>query len=74
MSSYFSLNRNGTGVFISDIVRGGAADVDGRLMQGDQILAVDGEDMREASQETVAAILKVNFLTQYFKPFPNELY
>ncbi|KAG5275407.1 hypothetical protein AALO_G00119930 [Alosa alosa] len=50
--------RNGTGVFISDIVRGGAADVDGRLMQGDQILAVDGEDMRQASQETVAAILK----------------
>ncbi|XP_063057037.1 inaD-like protein [Engraulis encrasicolus] len=50
--------RNGTGVFISDIVRGGAADVDGRLMQGDQILAVDGEDMKQASQETVAATLK----------------
>ncbi|KAL2089671.1 hypothetical protein ACEWY4_014359 [Coilia grayii] len=50
--------RNGTGVFISDIVRGGAADVDSRLMQGDQILAVDGEDMRQASQETVAATLK----------------
>ncbi|XP_039623172.1 inaD-like protein isoform X6 [Polypterus senegalus] len=50
--------RNGTGVFISDIVRGGAADQDGRLMQGDQILAVNDEDMRSASQETVAAILK----------------
>uniref|UniRef100_A0A9J7YM19 PATJ crumbs cell polarity complex component n=1 Tax=Cyprinus carpio carpio TaxID=630221 RepID=A0A9J7YM19_CYPCA len=51
--------RNGKGVFISDVVKGGAADLDGRLMQGDQILSVDGEDMRQASQETVAAILKV---------------
>ncbi|XP_049321952.1 inaD-like protein isoform X2 [Astyanax mexicanus] len=50
--------RNGTGVFISDVVKGGAADVDGRLMQGDQILSVDGDDMRQASQETVAAVLK----------------
>ncbi|MGH0144717.1 UNVERIFIED_CONTAM: hypothetical protein FKN15_043770 [Acipenser sinensis] len=50
--------RNGTGVFISDVVKGGAADLDGRLMQGDQILSVNGEDMRTASQETVAAILK----------------
>uniref|UniRef100_A0A8C9T917 PATJ crumbs cell polarity complex component n=1 Tax=Scleropages formosus TaxID=113540 RepID=A0A8C9T917_SCLFO len=50
--------RNGTGVFISEVVKGGAADLDGRLMQGDQILSVNGEDMRQASQETVAAILK----------------
>ncbi|XP_016131600.1 inaD-like protein [Sinocyclocheilus grahami] len=50
--------RNGKGVFISDVVKGGAADLDGRLMQGDQILSVDEEDMRQASQETVAAILK----------------
>lgn len=57
---FFSLSRNGKGVFISDVVKGGAADLDGRLMQGDQILSVDGEDMRQASQETVAAILKVS--------------
>ncbi|XP_038858067.1 inaD-like protein isoform X2 [Salvelinus namaycush] len=50
--------RNGTGVFISDVVKGGAAELDGRLMQGDQILSVDSDDMRQASQETVAAILK----------------
>ncbi|KAL0604242.1 InaD-like protein [Plecturocebus cupreus] len=50
--------RNGSGVFISDIVKGGAADLDGRLIQGDQILSVNGEDMRHASQETVATILK----------------
>ncbi|XP_072919157.1 inaD-like protein isoform X4 [Hemitrygon akajei] len=50
--------RIGAGVFISDIVKGGAAELDGRLMHGDQILSVNGEDMRSASQETVATILK----------------
>uniref|UniRef100_A0A803TYX8 PATJ crumbs cell polarity complex component n=1 Tax=Anolis carolinensis TaxID=28377 RepID=A0A803TYX8_ANOCA len=50
--------RNGNGVFISDIVKGGAADLDGRLIQGDQILSVNGENVRHASQEMVATILK----------------
>ncbi|XP_025064446.1 inaD-like protein isoform X3 [Alligator sinensis] len=57
--------RNGSGVFISDIVKGGAADLDGRLIQGDQILSVNGEDMRNASQEIVATILKVNQQSVY---------
>lgn len=51
--------RNDTGVFVSDIVKGGIADADGRLMQGDQILMVNGEDVRSATQEAVAALLKV---------------
>lgn len=34
-------------------------DADGRLMQGDQILSVNGEDVRSATQEAVAALLKV---------------
>ncbi|KAK7889400.1 hypothetical protein WMY93_024960 [Mugilogobius chulae] len=50
--------RSGSGVFISEVVRGGAAELDGRLMQGDQILSVNEEDTRSASQETVAAMLK----------------
>ncbi|XP_078426659.1 multiple PDZ domain protein isoform X4 [Cetorhinus maximus] len=50
--------RNGTGVFVSDIVKGGIVDLDGRLVQGDQILSVNGEDVRNATQETVAAMLK----------------
>uniref|UniRef100_A0A670K5C2 Multiple PDZ domain protein n=1 Tax=Podarcis muralis TaxID=64176 RepID=A0A670K5C2_PODMU len=50
--------RNDTGVFVSDIVKGGIADLDGRLMQGDQILMVNGEDVRNANQEAVAALLK----------------
>lgn len=45
---------------MSDIVKGGIVESDGRLMQGDQILSVNGEDVRTATQESVAALLKVN--------------
>ncbi|XP_039766672.1 multiple PDZ domain protein isoform X19 [Ornithorhynchus anatinus] len=55
--------RNDTGVFVSDIVKGGIADTDGRLMQGDQILMVNGEDVRNATQEAVAALLKCSLGT-----------
>ncbi|XP_035161525.1 multiple PDZ domain protein isoform X4 [Callithrix jacchus] len=55
--------RNDTGVFVSDIVKGGIADADGRLMQGDQILMVNGEDVRNATQEVVAALLKCSLGT-----------
>ncbi|CDQ73936.1 unnamed protein product [Oncorhynchus mykiss] len=50
--------RNDTGVFVSDIVKGGVVESDGRLMQGDQILSVNKEDVRNATQESVAALLK----------------
>ncbi|XP_075303323.1 multiple PDZ domain protein isoform X17 [Opisthocomus hoazin] len=55
--------RSDTGVFVSDIVKGGIADTDGRLMQGDQILTVNGEDVRNANQEAVAALLKCSLGT-----------
>ncbi|XP_045636195.1 multiple PDZ domain protein isoform X2 [Ursus americanus] len=55
--------RNDTGVFVSDIVKGGIADADGRLVQGDQILTVNGEDVRNATQEAVAALLKCSLGT-----------
>lgn len=55
--------RNDTGVFVSDIVKGGIADTDGRLMQGDQILTVNGEDVRNTNQEAVAALLKCSLGT-----------
>lgn len=59
--------RNDTGVFVSDIVKGGLVDSDGQLMQGDQILSVNGEDLRSATQEATAALLKVG-LTSTVKP------
>ncbi|XP_017953404.1 multiple PDZ domain protein isoform X4 [Xenopus tropicalis] len=55
--------RNDTGVFVSDIVKGGIAEIDGRLMQGDQLLMVNGEDVRNATQEAVAALLKCSLGT-----------
>ena len=50
--------KSGPGVFISEVVKGGAADLDGRLVQGDQIISVNGNDLRSASQEEAAPVLK----------------
>jgi len=44
--------------FLCSQVPGGAAGVDGRLMKGDQILSVNGHDVRNATQEDAAAVLK----------------
>ncbi|XP_016430603.1 multiple PDZ domain protein-like isoform X1 [Sinocyclocheilus rhinocerous] len=49
---------NDTGIFVSEITRGGAADLDGRLLLGDQILSVNGEDMRAASQDDASTLLQ----------------
>ena len=40
-------------------MKGGAADADGRLVQGDQILCVNGHDLTESSQEQAAPVLKM---------------
>lgn len=50
--------RNDTGVFVSDVVKGGVAEADGRLLPGDQILSVNGEDLKNATQEIAAGVLK----------------
>uniref|UniRef100_A0A915ECS4 PDZ domain-containing protein n=1 Tax=Ditylenchus dipsaci TaxID=166011 RepID=A0A915ECS4_9BILA len=50
--------KNEPGVYISEIVKGGVAEADGRLMQGDQILEVNGQDVTASMQEDVATILK----------------
>ncbi|XP_051720300.1 multiple PDZ domain protein [Ctenopharyngodon idella] len=50
--------RNDTGIFVSEITRGGVADLDGRLLLGDQILSVNGEDIRAASQDYAGALLQ----------------
>uniref|UniRef100_T1JLQ1 PDZ domain-containing protein n=1 Tax=Strigamia maritima TaxID=126957 RepID=T1JLQ1_STRMM len=52
--------KNGPGVFVSDVVKGGAAEADGRLIQGDQIISVNGHDLKNAMQEQAAAILKTS--------------
>uniref|UniRef100_A0A3Q1FXU0 Multiple PDZ domain crumbs cell polarity complex component n=1 Tax=Acanthochromis polyacanthus TaxID=80966 RepID=A0A3Q1FXU0_9TELE len=49
---------NDTGIFVSDIIRGGVADSDGRLLLGDQILSINGEDVRAASQGHAQMLLQ----------------
>ncbi|KAM7394183.1 hypothetical protein PAMP_020997 [Pampus punctatissimus] len=50
---------NDTGIFVSDIIKGGVADSDGRLLLGDQILSINGEDVRAASQEHTEKLLQI---------------
>ncbi|XP_072239434.1 multiple PDZ domain protein [Leuresthes tenuis] len=49
---------NDTGIFVSDIIRGGVADSDGRLLLGDQILLINAEDVRAATQEHAQKLLQ----------------
>uniref|UniRef100_A0A8C6UAG4 PDZ domain-containing protein n=1 Tax=Neogobius melanostomus TaxID=47308 RepID=A0A8C6UAG4_9GOBI len=49
---------NDTGIFVSDIIRGSTADSDGRLLLGDQILSINGEDVRAASQDHAEKLLQ----------------
>ena len=57
-------------MFISDIVPESVAANCGKLQRGDQILAVNGEDLRNASQERAAQALRVNFTI----PFPQGIW
>lgn len=50
------------GVFISEVVAGGAVEQDGRLFQGDEILEINGQDVKDASPEYAAALLKVSLI------------
>ena len=45
------------GIYVSRIMEGGAADRDGKLREGDKILAIDGEDVTKAKHDKVIAKL-----------------
>uniref|UniRef100_A0A3B3X6P7 PDZ domain-containing protein n=1 Tax=Poecilia mexicana TaxID=48701 RepID=A0A3B3X6P7_9TELE len=49
-----------TGIFVSEIIRGSVAESDGSLLHGDQILSINGEDVRAASQEHAQRLLQVS--------------
>ncbi|KAM7302113.1 disks large 1 tumor suppressor protein isoform X3 [Ixodes scapularis] len=49
---------DGEGIFISFILAGAPADASGELRRGDQILSVNGVDLRHATHEQAAAALK----------------
>ncbi|XP_078246281.1 disks large homolog 2 isoform X6 [Pogona vitticeps] len=61
---------DGEGIFVSFILAGGPADLSGELQRGDQILSVNGIDLRGATHEQAAAALKgagqtVTMIVQY---------
>uniref|UniRef100_A0A8C3HG59 Discs large MAGUK scaffold protein 4 n=1 Tax=Chrysemys picta bellii TaxID=8478 RepID=A0A8C3HG59_CHRPI len=61
---------DGEGIFISFILAGGPADLSGELRKGDQILSVNGVDLRSATHEQAAIALKnagqtVTIIAQY---------
>lgn len=49
----------GAGIFISYIIPGGLAHLNGQLKCGDQILKVNGIDLQSAVHEEAVAALKV---------------
>ncbi|XP_028832481.1 multiple PDZ domain protein isoform X2 [Denticeps clupeoides] len=51
--------RDDTGIFVSELMRGGVAELDGRLLLGDQILSVNGEDIRAETEESARSLLQV---------------
>ncbi|XP_048487407.1 uncharacterized protein LOC105381073 isoform X2 [Plutella xylostella] len=62
----------GPGVYISDLIPGGPADLDGQLQRGDLLHSVDGKDVSTADHETAAAACKavgakVNIKVKRFK-------
>ncbi|KAL1505197.1 hypothetical protein ABEB36_004816 [Hypothenemus hampei] len=61
---------DGEGIFISFILAGGPADLSGELKRGDQILSVNGVNLRHATHEEAAQALKgtnqsVTIVVQY---------
>jgi len=61
---------DGEGIFISFILAGGPADTSGQLRRGDQIISVNGHDLKHATHEQAALTLKgagntVNLCVQY---------
>lgn len=51
---------DGEGIFVSFILAGGPADLSGELRRGDQILSVNGVNLRSATHEEAAQALKVD--------------
>ncbi|XP_064614910.1 disks large homolog 1-like isoform X2 [Liolophura sinensis] len=61
---------DGEGIFVSFILAGGPADLSGELRRGDQLVSVNGVDLRAATHEEAAAALKgagdtVDIVAQY---------
>ncbi|KAL3288733.1 hypothetical protein HHI36_003168 [Cryptolaemus montrouzieri] len=50
--------KSGKGVYVADMISGGLVEVDGKMMKGDLIVSVNGQNVENSSGEEVGAILK----------------
>ncbi|KAF5275206.1 hypothetical protein FQR65_LT04239 [Abscondita terminalis] len=48
----------GKGAYVSEILNGGTADVDGRIAKGDLLVSINSQDVENLSAEEIGAILK----------------
>ncbi|KAK4884342.1 hypothetical protein RN001_000613 [Aquatica leii] len=48
----------GKGAYVSEILNGGTADIDGRIAKGDLLISINGQDVENLSAEEIGAILK----------------
>jgi len=55
------------GIYIKSVVPGGAADADGRLQAGDQLLRVDGQSLIGITQERCAYWRNLMKIRTYFR-------
>lgn len=56
---------------MSFILAGGPADTSGELKRGDQILSVNGINLRNATHEEAAQALKVTFAYNHYLEYNN---
>ncbi|KAF5274370.1 hypothetical protein FQA39_LY07250 [Lamprigera yunnana] len=48
----------GKGAYVSEILNGGIADIDGKMTKGDVLLSINGQDVENLSAEEIGTILK----------------
>ena len=56
-------NSNGRGVFVEDLVEGGAAEQSGAIQHGDSLLRVMSSDVTELEFDSVMELLQVQVTT-----------
>lgn len=52
--------KSGKGAYVSDLLPGGSALESGKICKGDRVVAVGGQDVREAPVEDIAVHVKVS--------------
>lgn len=62
LTPFYFPHSDDTGIFVSDIIKGSVTNLDGRLLLGDQILSINGEDVRAAAQEHAQKLLQVKHI------------